>query len=323
MCIAFTQSIANTTQSPQQVRATSIPQVSSFITTMVNTHGFKKSELEFLFDNIILTVKQPVKNTTKNTVKPKKKHHKTTWGAFKKMFLTQQRIDDGVAFLKKHYKTLHKAEQQFGVQKAIIVAILGIETNYGKYTGNYPTMKTLTALAFGKNRRQQFYKKELEEFLLLARNNEIAPLSMQGSHAGAMGMSQFISSSYNHYAIDFNGDGVVDLFNVEDAIGSIANYFAKHYWQPGGRFALRVDNEYQQFATFGTNKPKVQKNITIPNVANDVKIAFISLKQSNTIETWATFWNFYVITRYNHDNKYAMATIELARAIIDKITQKS
>jgi membrane-bound lytic murein transglycosylase B len=312
LLLIFNQSFAD-------IKATSVPQVSSFITTMVNKHGFVKDELELLFDNIILTIKKPVK---KSGSKTKPRHHKITWDKFSKIFLTQQRIESGAKFLKDNYATLQRAEDKFGVQKAIIVAILGIETNYGHDTGKYPTMKTLTALAFGKNRRQKFYKKELEEFLLMARQNDISPLSVSGSHAGAMGYPQFISSSYNYYAIDFNGDGKVNLFNIEDAIGSIANYFKKHYWQTSGEFARQVDDKYQKFAKFGTNKPKIKnKKWQLANIANNKKLAFIKLQNKDKIETWATFWNFYVITRYNHDNKYAMAAVKLAKAIINKARQ--
>lgn len=310
--LMFNQLFAN---QPLQLRASSIPQVHNFIDAMVHKHNFKKRELEYLFKNVLLSVKKPVK---KNENTPKKPHHKITWDKFAKIFLTKQRIESGAKFLKDNYKTLQKAEDKFGVQKAIIVAILGIETNYGTDTGKYPTMQTLTALGFGKNRRQQFYKNELEQFLIMARKNGIAPLSVNGSHAGAMGISQFISSSYNHYAIDFNNDGKVDLFNVEDAIGSVANYFAQHSWQKGGKFAIPVHKKYQKFAKFATNKPKIKPKIHVSSIPNNTKIAFIMLTNDKKIETWATFWNFYVITRYNHDNKYAMATIKLAQEIINK-----
>lgn len=301
----------------QTIKASDIPQVASFVVNMVNKHGFVKNELDALFTNINLTIKKPKKSINK-------RHHQITWDKFAKIFLTKQRIDSGVEFLYKHYDILQRAEDEFGVQKAIIVAILGIETNYGQDTGKYPVMKTLTALSFGKNRRQKFYKKELEEFLLMARNNNLAPLKVSGSYAGAMGIPQFISSSYNYYGIDFNKDGAVNLFDIEDSIGSIANYFSKHYWQKNGRFAIKIDNKYRNFATTKTSKPKLTKNIWVKKgvILNEVyqnkKIALINFNNSSTIDTWATFWNFYVITRYNHDNKYALAAIKLAQKIINK-----
>jgi membrane-bound lytic murein transglycosylase B len=300
------------------IKASSIQKVNDFIFDMANKHKFKESELSFLFDNIILKIKKPDSKVAEKKIK--KKQPKITWDKFSKIFLTKQRIEGGAEFLKTHYKTLQKAEDIFGVQKEIIVAILGVETNYGQDTGKYPTMKTLTALAFGKNRRQKFYKKELEEFLIMARKNSIAPLSIYGSHAGAMGFAQFISSSYNYYAIDFNGDGKVNLFNTEDAIGSIANYLKKHYWQTDGEFAKQVSDRYQKLAKFATNKPKIKnKKWQLTNIANDKKLAFIKLQNKDKIETWVTFWNFYVITRYNHDNKYAMVVVNLAKKITNKL----
>jgi membrane-bound lytic murein transglycosylase B len=303
----------------QTISAISLPQTHKFIDYMVDKHSFVAEELQFLFKNIHLTIKQP----NQNQAKGKQIRKKTLWDNYQKMFLTDSRIDNGVLFMQTYKQELDKAYKKFGVSPYIITAILGIETNYGNYTGKYPTMQTLVALAFGKNRRQKFYLKELEEFLVMVRDNALPPLKLSGSHAGALGAAQFISSSYNHYAIDFNNDGKVDLFNLTDAIGSVANYFAKHYWQKDGGFLVATNAN--KLAKSSTNKPqktaknwrkygvKINKNIT-----DDIKLSFIKIPTKNGYDYFISFWNFYVITRYNHNNMYALATIKLADAIKNK-----
>lgn len=308
------------------ITATKVPLINEFINTMVDKHQFKAKELNLLFDNIELTIEKKSTNKNKRVKKAKKR---ITWMKYKKIFLTENRIKNGAKFIQKYKKYLQQAEDKFGVPKAIITAILGIETNYGQHNGDYPVMATLTRLAFSTNNRKKFYKKELEEFLLLARENSIPPLGIKGSHAGAMGQSQFIASSYRYYAIDFNNDSKIDLFNPIDAIGSIANYFAKHYWQKDGLFVLPSNIENKKYAKQSTNKPRIKvsnwrnKGVKIKDATNNnIKAAFINLKTNDKDEIWLTFWNFYVITRYNHDNMYAMTAIMLANKIIKQYNKQ-
>ncbi len=310
--------------------ATNFKLVQEFINEMVVAHQFNKSELLFVFSQIHLKV------ATKSLIKkPKRKKTRRrqpmTWDKYKRLFITENRIKAGLKFWRTHQKTLDRAAKTYHIPSEIIVAILGIETHYGNKKGKHPTLKTLAQKAFSNHRRKKFYRNELRAFLLMTRENVISPLGIKGSHAGAMGYPQFISSSYRHYAVDFNLDGKIDLFSdPTDAIGSIANYFARHYWQKNGEFArpINLKKSQQKYAKQRTNKPrksaqdwrKLGLNID-PNIDPKTKIAFISLPQNEADETWLTFWNFYVLTRYNHNNKYAMAAYQLARQLRQRFDQ--
>ncbi len=294
--------------------ATNFQATHNFINKMVNNHQFNKDELMIIFSKIELTLAEK---------KKKRKKEKTmSWDKYRALFITEQRIKDGINFWQDNLATLKRAESKYNVPAEIIVAILGIETNYGNRKGTHPTLETLAKRAFGNYRRKKFYQKELKEFLLMSRENVIPPLSIQGSYAGAMGYPQFIASSYRYYAVDFNHDGKIDLFsNPVDAIGSIANYFDQHQWHDGGEFArpIALQSSHLKHARLSTNKPKKNtqywrnKGLDIyQDIQNKTKLAFISLPQDEINETWLTFWNFYVLTRYNHDNRYAMVAYQLS-----------
>jgi membrane-bound lytic murein transglycosylase B len=255
------------------------------------------------------------------------------WDKYKGLFLTQTRIQNGVKFWNDNLDTLKRAETTYNVPIEIMVAILGIETSYGHNKGTHPTFETLVKRAFGNYRRRNFYKKELESFLLMSRENAIPVLAIKGSYAGAMGYPQFIASSYRHYAVDFNQDGKIDLFSDPiDAIGSIANYFDKHQWHDFGEIArpISLSSTHLKYAKRSTNKPKKNtqywrnKGLSIdPDIPNKTKLAFIRLPQQKIDETWLTFWNFYVLTRYNHDNRYAMAAYQLSEKIKQQFNQNN
>ncbi len=309
--------------------STNFKSVQEFINRMVKEHNFSRKELVTIFSQVSLRV-PAIKDTTKEIKKQKKvtkKKKPMPWNQYRELFVNTERIDNGVEFWKKYHKNINEAENKYSVPAEIIVAILGIETNYGKTKGKHPTFESLTVRAFGNYRRSKFYKDELESFLLMVRENVLPPLAIKGSYAGAMGYPQFISSSYRNYAIDFNGDGKVDLFsNPIDSIGSIANYIAKHYWVKNGDIAKQteIDNENKDLAKSYINKPTItaklwkEKGIDIsPTIKDDTKVSFILLKHEETIkdERWLTFWNFYVLTRYNHDNRYAMAAFQLAEKL--------
>ncbi len=307
--------------SAKTLPATHFKSTQNFIQKMVKEHQFDKNELLFIFSKIKLTIaKKGGKNKTKA---PKKKT--MTWDKYKSLFITDERIADGLQFWQDNLTTLNRAESTYNVPSEVIVAILGIETNYGNKKGEHPTLETLTKRAFGNYRRRNFYKKELESFLLMSRENAIPPLTIKGSYAGAMGYPQFIASSYRHYAVDFNQDGKIDLFSDPvDAIGSIANYFDKHQWHDFGEIArpITLSNTHSKHATRSTSKPKQNaqywrnKGLNIDsNIHNKTKLAFIRLPQQKIDDTWLTFWNFYVLTRYNHDNRYAMAAYQLSTKI--------
>ncbi len=313
--------------SAQTLPATHFKSVQAFINKMVEEHHFSRAQLTLIFSEIKFIV------ADKNNKKKPKKRKTITWDKYRALSITNERIEDGLEFWEDNLTTLEHAEAAYHVPSEIIVAILGIETNYGNKKGNHPTFKTLTQRAFGNYRRRNFYKQELESFLLMARENVIPPLSIQGSYAGAMGYPQFIASSYRHYAVDFNKDRKIDLFSDPiDAIGSIANYFDQHHWHDGGEITrpILLDKEQQKYASNTIKKPKKSasywrnKGFNIDaDIDQQTKLAFISLPQKIMNETWLTFWNFYVLTRYNHDNRYAMAVYQLSQKLKQKFNLKN
>jgi membrane-bound lytic murein transglycosylase B len=310
--------------SAKKIPATNFQVTHDFIKKMVEEHQFDKDELKIIFSKVNLVFADKNLKVSKRKTKSKP----LSWDKYRKLFLTNTRINNGVKFWKNNQATLNRAEKQFHVPQEIIVAILGVETNYGHNKGTHATLETLARLSFGTHRRKKFYQNELKEFLLMSRENSMSPLAIKGSYAGALGYAQFISSSYRHYAIDFNNDKKIDLFNSPaDAIGSIANYFDKHQWHDYGSYAqpIILTKSQLKYARSNTNKPKKNaqywrnKDFDInPNINNKTKLSFIKLPQDNEAETWLTFWNFYVLTRYNHNNKYAMTIVQLS----DKIKQQ-
>ena len=303
--------------------AIDIPETNQFIDYMVEKHKFNFDKLYGLFSNIQLPIKKVIKKSTGKVKIIKKviaKRKPKSWQKYSQIFLTKQRINNGVDFWKKYQKELKKAEEKFNIPSQIIIAILGIETNYGKQKGKHPVLKTLSNFAFNTTHRVGFYKKELEYFLLLMRKNKQDPLIPKGSYAGAMGYPQFISTSVHHYAVDFDKNGKIDLIsNPIDAIGSVANYFNRHYWQKGATiaFKLKTNTILQKINDYKPIKP-ILKNTKIAKLKTKIKpktkTALITLEQEKYAD-WLIFWNFYVLTRYNHDNRYAMATLQLSKLI--------
>lgn len=289
---------------------------------MVEKYHFSKDELYAIFSTVKLKVaeKKSAKKSVKKTQKPP-----TVWDKYKALTITDERVRNGVRFWQQYLPELNRAEAKYHIPSEIITAILGVETRYGYKKGTHPTLDVLTKRAFGNYRRRNFYKKELENFLLMTRENALSPLKIKGSYAGALGYPQFIPSSYRYYAVDFNQDDKIDLFsNPIDAIGSVANYFDKHQWHDNGQIArpINLNDKHTKYATRATNKPKKnaaywrQKGLDIDaDIDNKTKLAFVKLPQNPTPETWLTFWNFYVLTRYNHDNRYAMAVYQLSQKI--------
>ncbi|PIE43131.1 MAG: lytic murein transglycosylase B [Gammaproteobacteria bacterium] len=247
------------------------------------------------------------------------------WKDYRKIFLTDNRIRLGKAFLKKYKKSFDKAEKEIGVPREIIAAIIGVETRYGKNKGNYRVLDALSTLAFAYPPRSQFFTSELEHFFLLVREQGFDPLAVKGSYAGAMGYGQFIPSSYRYYAIDFDGDGVVDILdNPVDAIGSVANYFRKHKWKKGAPIAEKatVAGKHYEKLLHTQLKPQykvadLSKNGVRVNGKLDAEEPIRLMKLVGTAgdEFWVGLHNFYVITRYNHSEMYAMAVYQLAKQL--------
>ena len=289
----------------------------SFIDHMVKKHQFDRATLEKqmkqvkLRQDIIDAISRPAEG------KP--------WHEYRKIFLTQARIKNGAAFIKKHEKTLKKAEKKYGVPVEIIAAIIGVETNYGRLKGRYRVMDSLYTLGFHYPKRSKFFRKELEHFLLMARQDGFDPFSLKGSYAGAMGTPQFISSSYREYAVDFDGDGKRDLIdNVDDAIGSVANYLKRHGWVRNGVITQPavLKTKAAQDMVQRKLKPKnnwstlKQKGVHVDSPPKDSeKGALLAFELKKGHEHWVGWKNFYVITRYNHSALYAMAVYQLSEEL--------
>lgn len=279
--------------------------------------GFSRSYLQQTFSNIqrdndiLAKVKSPAE------AKP--------WSAYRPIFITEQRINSGVGFWNRHSGALNAAAQRFGVDPEIIVAVIGVETLYGRHTGKYNVLRSLTTLAMDFPTRSKFYTSELEHFLQLTREENISSFSnLKGSYAGAMGMGQFISSSYRNFAVDFNNDKHKDLWHPVDAIGSVANYFAKHGWTQGNDVATpaRIEGtSYAKIANTKATKPIYslgqlsQYGVKPVGSINSTRVDLLRLQGPKGNEYWVTGDNFYTITRYNHSPKYAMAVYQLAQEI--------
>jgi membrane-bound lytic murein transglycosylase B len=279
--------------------------------------GFSRNYLLQIFsgverdNNILAKVKSPAET------KP--------WRSYRPIFLTEQRIQGGVGFWRRYEGALNAATQRFGVDPEYIVAIIGVETLYGRNTGKYNVLRSLTTLAMDFPKRSKFYTSELEQFLQLTREEKINnPAALKGSYAGAMGMGQFISSSYRNFAVDFNGDRHRDLWHPVDAIGSVANYFSRHGWKRGGDVAVPAritGTSYARIAHTEAKKPiyslrqLAQYGVTPAQPIRSTRVDLLRLIGTRSDEYWVTGDNFYTITRYNHSPKYAMAVYQLAQEI--------
>lgn len=294
--------------------AADLPGIPAFIDEMVAKHQFKREELQLAFS---LAEYRPdvIESITKPAIlKP--------WVEYRPYFVNQQRIDGGVQFCKKYEAALRRAEKQYGVPREIIVGILGVETIYGRNAGRFRALDALTTLAFDYPRRADFFRDELEHYLLLARDQAFDVVGVQSSYAGALGIPQFMPSSYRRYAVDYNGNGKIDIMNEpEDAIGSVANYLKQFGWRSGEPIALqsKVENE-KRLGAPGDVRPYIawlDVGVTPLNKPEgDMPPAWLL---DFTVETgkeyWLVFNNFNVIMRYNNSNFYAMTVFQLADAI--------
>ena len=292
---------------------------SQFIDKMVNEHKFDKAYIVEILSQaekkqaILDAISRPAEKTLE-------------WFEYRKIFLGDTRVKQGVQFWQENLATLQKAENEFGVPAEIIVAIIGVETRYGRHTGGYRVIDALSTLGFDYPPRSKFFRSELEHFFLLAREQKQDPLKLTGSYAGAMGYGQFISSSFRHYAVDFDGDEIADIWsNPIDAIGSVANYFNAHKWQTGEPILARarIDNGYDK----GQLNKKTKPDLTLEQLSAkgfvpvdenfDKKAEALPLVYVGDYgkEFWLGFDNFYVITRYNRSHLYAMAVWQLSEEI--------
>jgi len=290
-----------------------------FIVEMSQKHGFDPVSLTETLkqaqvkQSILDAISRPAEKTL-------------TWTQYRNIFIKPNRIEGGVKFWKENEADLNKAYKQYGVPPEIITAIIGVETLYGKRTGGYRVLDALTTLGFHYPPRSKFFRKELSQFLLLTREENVNPTEPTGSYAGAMGKPQFIPSSFRHYAIDFDNDGKRDIWNNNtDVIGSVASYFSRHGWRKGQPVtvpASNVDDNHSDMVKAGM-KPSVtiesmrEAGITVDeNIRPGQLSSLVELVVTDGKEYWAGLHNFYVITRYNHSNMYAMAVYQLSQEIL-------
>jgi peptidoglycan lytic transglycosylase B len=293
------------------------PEIETFIHKMAEKHHFNPRELRNIFSQV-----KPDPEVLEAISMPATS---MSWDDFSARFINPTRIDEGVKFWDDNAEALARARQQYGIPEEIVVATIGVETRYGRSTGTYRVLDSLTTLAFDYPQRAGFFKQELEQFLLLTREDRIDPLDIKGSYAGAMGLPQFIPSVYRRYAVDFNGDGTLNLWeDPADAIGSIANYYKAYGWQPGQPIAVAVVENGDELAPLLSPdvKPRVpvaelQKMGVTPEqeIPDEILASLFVLGDGDEAQYWLALNNFYVITRYNRSVNYAMAVFELSREI--------
>ena len=292
--------------------------VKNFIRHMVDKHDFEPVHLKLLFKSV--RQQKSVLKAIKTPAERKKK-----WHEYRPIFLTRARIDGGVTFWRQNQAILQQAEHQYGVAPEIIVAIIGVETFYGRITGRHPVLDSLVTLGFDYPKRAQFFLKELEHYLLMCREEGFDPTALKGSYAGAMGVGQFISSSYRRYAVDQNQDGKRDLWaSPEDIVGSVANYFKAHGWRrqqavvSAAQFkgdVTQIDNSNRLKPAYSYAQLNRQGFVADPPPAMREKLSLLVLEGRQGKEYWLGQHNFYVITRYNHSHMYAMAVYQLSQEI--------
>lgn len=292
-------------------------EIKNFIVHMANQHQYDMNELTEAFSqtNFRPDVLKLI-STTASAI---------TWDEYRKRFVNMQRIKGGVNFWNKYVNELAQARKIYGVPEEIIVAIIGIETFYGSATGNHRVMDALTTLAFDFPKRADYFREELEQYLLLAREQKFGLLDIKGSYAGAIGIPQFMPGSYRRYAVDFNHDGKIDLSgSAVDAIGSVGHYLREYGWEAGRPIAVRArirSKNFQEFLEAGIEplhsiKELREAGITpLDPISDNMLSALLELNNQGSRQFWLGFRNFYVITRYNRSTFYAMSVFELAKAI--------
>lgn len=317
--------LAQASTVPQTIDYTTRPDVIAFIDQLSNEDHFDRKSLETLFSSVNVQKRSlryyaHKKKSTKK-VKKKSRPYQGSWSRYERKLLSDKRVMGGITFMQEHHKSLAKAQSLYGVPAEYITAIIGIETYYGRYTGNYPVFDTLTTLAFEKNRRNDFFRSELREYLKMTRKEAIDPKTLNGSFAGAIGLGQFMPSNFERHGVDFNGDGRLRISQPSDAIGSIANYLKANGWQTDVPVATRVNYDGMRFNRLKTGYEHTYHRQDLKGIypkerfyyADPVRL--IKLNRFKYDELWYGTQNFYVITRYNHSSYYAMAVHQLAQRI--------
>lgn len=247
-----------------------------------------------------------------------------TWGDYRKIFIEEKRLTKGVEFWLEHRDIIDEISEHYQVPAEMFIAIIGVETRYGRITGSYKVLDALSTLGFDYPPRATFFRGQLEQFLLLTQEQKLDPLELKGSYAGAMGYGQFIPGSYRAYAVDYDKDGVADIWgNPVDAIASVANYFKMHKWAPGGLVAFQLPKQTIPDELISKSlKPDVsvkalrKAGVVVPaEIDGSAKVSLMKHETVTGYEYWLGFHNFYVITRYNHSNMYALAAFQLSELL--------
>jgi membrane-bound lytic murein transglycosylase B len=294
------------------------PDVDVFIKTMVKEHDYDVETLQTILRqaeikrSIIDQISKPAEKTL-------------TWAEYRPIFMTDERVGAGAVFWRENREALESISASTGVPVEIFVGIIGVETYFGRITGGHRVLDALATLAFSYPPRAKFFRGELEQFLLLVREEEMLATEAFGSYAGAMGRPQFMPSSYRAYAVDSTGDGKRDIWsNWADVAGSIANYFLAHGWKPGEEVTAQATIGSRWSGPFPENVLQPEETVTSlsqkgvmfsTSLANDSASQLLTLKGADGDEHWVGFHNFFVITRYNHSVMYALAVHQLGQEI--------
>jgi len=306
---------------------TDYPELGLFIDEMIEKHQFSEATLNHIFDeadlrdDILQIIARP------GEAQP--------WYKYKTRFLTREHVVRGKKFWQTNRKAILQASKTYHIPPEIIVAVIGVETNYGRTVGRHRVIDALTTLVLKYPKRKRFFRKELENYLLLTREQHLNPLAIRGSYTGAIGMPQFMPSSYRAYAVDQDKDGSANLVDsVSDAIGSVANYLNIHGWE-AGKPVLSVpvmDGDMYPWLSDLGNKPifslaelnrygiRVAGN---KHINPDTRVALISFNEETSIDYRIVYHNFYVITRYNNSAKYARAVTELSALLKNAFRRRS
>ena len=302
--------------------------VENFVQEMVGKHSFDETELTILFSKIKRSV-----TISNSAARPAEKTR--TWPEYRKRAVTAAQIKNGVKFWRKNKKTLERARKVYGVPEHIIVAILGIETRYGKITGNFPVLSSLSNLAFhypgGVKHRAKLFRDYLEQYLLLCREEGFDPLLIKGSYAGAMGMIQFMPTPFRRIAVDFDGDGKRDIWKSNsDAIGSVGNYLMDRGWVRGEHVfssaKMPSDNMFHLAEGSGIRTNTDIATLALAGIhpsesdlSGDTKVRLWCLEEEIGTACWIGYHNFSVIGRYNPRLKYMMVVAHLGNELLEKM----
>ncbi len=313
------------------------PVTIEFMDALVQTNDFKKADLEKLFSDV--KVQKSALDVFLPKVEKKRTHEQIAalqkcypkygaWDRYAKYKISEARVQQGVDFIRRYQNIFDQVEKKYGVPKAYIAAIIGIESVYGRNVGKYPVFDTLSTLAFEKNRRNRFFQKELMKFLYLSKTEKFNLKNVYGSYAGAIGLGQFMPSNYEAYGVDFNEDERITLQKPEDAIASIANYLKQNGWRKGEPVATRVGYKGMRFKAYETGYRKTYDRAQLKGIRPkkkwdySEKVRLIKLNREKYDELWYGAKNFFVITRYNHSAYYAMSVHQLATKIAAKMKEE-